>query len=148
MGIPGDKLLPDFPVPHIFVSDETFPLLPILMKPFPKPQAGTLPREESLLNFILSSARMVVKITLVFSNGDYLTAGYLWLINMYSVFTTTWWKWNQHSRWIVNLISSFLLLSILHFFALLQNNTRHCRWSARTHTCYFNIMRRVRPKVK
>ena len=33
---------------------------------------------------------MVVKIALVFSDGDYLTAGYLWLINMFSVFTTTW----------------------------------------------------------
>ena len=37
MGVPADKFLPNFHtdhlIPHVFVADEAFPLLPILMRP-------------------------------------------------------------------------------------------------------------------
>ena len=70
LGIPADKRLPNFqgdPVPHVIIADEAFPLLPILMRPYPKPSGpGTenrrsLPREEAIFNYRLSRARMVVE---------------------------------------------------------------------------------------
>ena len=64
LGIPGDKLLPNYesdPVPHVIVADEAFPLLPILMRPYPKSDGNSVPREEAIFNFRLSSARMVVE---------------------------------------------------------------------------------------
>ena len=62
LGIPGDKMLPNYqsdPVPH--VVDEGFPLLPILTRPYPKADGNSVPREEAIFNFRLSSARMVVE---------------------------------------------------------------------------------------
>ena len=67
LGVPGDKYLPnyhtDYPIPHVFVADEAFPCLPIIMRPFPKANPNTLPREQSVFNYRLSSARMVVENT-------------------------------------------------------------------------------------
>ena len=67
LGVPGDKNLPNFntpyPIPHVFVADEAFPLLPILMRPWPKANPNTLPREKNIFNYRLSSARMVVENT-------------------------------------------------------------------------------------
>ena len=64
LGIPGDKLLPNYefdPIPLVIVADEAFPLLPILMRPYPKSDGNSVPREEAIFNFRLSSARMVVE---------------------------------------------------------------------------------------
>ena len=67
MGVPGDKFLLNFhtdhPIPHVFVADEAFPLLLILMRPYPKSHPNTLPREESIFNYRLSHARIVVENT-------------------------------------------------------------------------------------
>ena len=49
----------DHPIPHVFVADEAFTLLPILMRPYPKIHPNTLPREESIFNYRLSHARIV-----------------------------------------------------------------------------------------
>ena len=49
--------------PHVFVADEAFPLLPILMRPYPKSHPNTLLREESIFNYRLSHARIVVENT-------------------------------------------------------------------------------------
>ena len=67
MGVPGDKFLPNFhsddPLPMVFVADEAFPLLPILMRPYPKTHPNTLPREEAVFNYRLSHARIIVENT-------------------------------------------------------------------------------------
>ena len=49
------------PVPHVIVADEAFPLLPILMRPYPKSDGNSVPREEAIFNFRLSSAHIVVE---------------------------------------------------------------------------------------
>ena len=47
---------------HMFiVADEAFPLLPILMRPYPKSDGNSVPREEAIFNFRLSSAHLVVE---------------------------------------------------------------------------------------
>ena len=64
LGIPGNKLLPNYesdPVPHVIVADEAFPFLPLLMRPYPKSDGNSVPREEAIFNFRLSSAHMVVE---------------------------------------------------------------------------------------
>ena len=67
LGIPGDKFLPNFhtdhPIPHVIVADEAFPLLPTLMRPYPKTHPTTLPKEEAVFNYRLSHARIVVENT-------------------------------------------------------------------------------------
>ena len=65
LGIPADKFLPNFysdhPIPHVIVADEAFPLLPTLMRPYPKTYPTTLPKEEAVFNYRLSHARIVVE---------------------------------------------------------------------------------------
>ena len=55
LGIPGDKFLQNFysdhPIPHVIVADEAFPLLPTLMRPYPKTHPTTLPKEEAVFNY-------------------------------------------------------------------------------------------------
>ena len=67
LGIPGDKFLPNFysdhPIPHVIVADEAFPLLPKLMRPYPKTHPTTLPKKEAVFNYQLSHARIVVENT-------------------------------------------------------------------------------------
>ena len=67
LGIPGDKFLPNFytnnPILHVIVADEAFPLLPTLMRPYPKTHPTTLPKEEAVFNYRLSHARIVVEQT-------------------------------------------------------------------------------------
>ena len=67
LGIPGDKFLPNFycdhPIPHVIVADEEFPLLPTLMRPYPKTHPTTLPKEEAVFNYRLSYVRIVVENT-------------------------------------------------------------------------------------
>ena len=75
LGIPGDKFLSNFhtdhPIPHVIVADEAFPLLPTLMRPYPKTHPTTLPKEEAVFNYHLSHARIVVE-------------------NMFGIFTQRW----------------------------------------------------------
>ena len=67
LGISGDKFLPNFysdhPIPHVIVADEAFPLLPTLMRPYPKTIPTTLPKEEAVFIYRLSHARIVVENT-------------------------------------------------------------------------------------
>ena len=65
LNVPGLKRLPNYnqqgPMPHVIVADEAFPLLHTLMRPYPHSRESTLPRDECIFNYRLSTARMVVE---------------------------------------------------------------------------------------
>lgn len=50
-------------IPFFFVADEAFPLRENVMKPFSKPRAGHLSREERIFNYRLSRARRIIENT-------------------------------------------------------------------------------------
>ncbi|XDV25558.1 hypothetical protein PO909_029458, partial [Leuciscus waleckii] len=63
LGLPEDTLLPGAehlgPQPHVFVTDEAFPLRRNLMRPFPG--TTTLPSRHKVFNYRLSRARLTVE---------------------------------------------------------------------------------------
>lgn len=58
--MPPEKQLPrsSVTVPHVIVGDEAFPLLPNVMKPYPRPQ-GVADITNAIFNYRLSRARRV-----------------------------------------------------------------------------------------
>ncbi|XP_055308525.1 putative nuclease HARBI1 [Sitodiplosis mosellana] len=60
--IPPPKKLPDTDVvlPHVILGDEAFPLLPNLMKPYPRSQS-LIDRSKAIFNYRLSRSRRIVE---------------------------------------------------------------------------------------
>lgn len=58
--LPLPKMLPgsDIHFPHVFVADETFPLKPYLMRPYPR---AALQDKQQIFNYRLSRARRVIE---------------------------------------------------------------------------------------
>ena len=66
MDVPPPKTIPNAEhlgsLPYVIVADESFPLKPNIMRPYPKVKtAARLPREVQIFNYQLSRARRIVE---------------------------------------------------------------------------------------